>query len=259
MRLKEKRMRKTIITAAIAASAAFGGAALAADIPRKSAPVPFVQAVPIFTWTGFYVGLNGGYIFDGGRSTVTGSPALLATGFAPTGGSKTLGDGFTIGGTLGYNYQIGSFVAGLEADLNYVDLGKKSTSVIGSLSTTLSQDASYLGTVRGRLGVAFDRLLIYATGGLAYGDQDASTSISGLGRTWAGSKSTTRFGYTVGAGLEYAIDRNWSAKIEYLYYDLGKSDYTSPQITGAALPGVFGTTRAENKGNLVRAGINYRF
>jgi outer membrane immunogenic protein len=68
-----------------------------------------------------------------------------------------------------------------------------------------------------------------------------------------------RFGYAVGAGLEYAVTNNWSAKIEYLYYDLGKAEYVSPQIAGAALPGVFATTRADAKGNLVRAGVNYRF
>ncbi len=252
-------MKRTIISAAVAATAAFSGAAMAADLPRKTAPEPVFQAVPIFTWTGFYVGINGGYIFDGGRSQLTGSPALLATGLAPAGNVKTLGDGFTIGGTLGYNYQIGSVVVGLETDLNYVDLGKTVTTAIGPLATTLSQDATYLGTLRGRLGFTFDRVLIYATGGLAYGNQESSTAIAGLGGLWAGSKSETRFGYTVGAGLEYAFDRNWSAKIEYLYYDLGKSNYDSPQFAGPVLPGVFGSTKAENKGNLVRAGINYRF
>jgi outer membrane immunogenic protein len=256
---KEKRMKLGHITAAVAASFLMAGAASAADLPRKSAPQAFVQPLPIFTWTGFYVGINGGYVFDGGRSSLTGSTGLLATGLAPAGNVKTLGEGFTIGGTVGYNYQIGNIVAGLEADLNYVDLGKTVSTSIGGLTTTFSQQATYLGTVRGRLGVAFDRVLIYATGGLAYGDQDASTNLGGLGALWSGGKSTTRFGYTVGAGLEYAITNNWSAKVEYLYYDLGKADYTSPQIAGAVIPGVFGTTRAENKGNLVRAGINYRF
>lgn len=252
-------MKRLFFAAAVAASTMAAGGAFAADLPRKSVPATFAQPVPIFTWTGVYVGINGGYIFDGGRSNITGSPGLLATGLAPVGNIKTLGDGFTIGGTIGYNYQIGNFVAGLEADLNYVDLGKTVVTGIGPLTTTLSQEASYLGTVRGRLGVAFDRVLIYATGGLAYGDQDATTSLSGLGAAWTGSKSDTRFGYTVGAGLEYAITNNWSAKVEYLYYDLGKTNYTSPQVAGVAIPGVFGTTKAENRGNLVRAGINYRF
>jgi outer membrane immunogenic protein len=252
-------MRKSIIFATSAASAVFGSAAFAADIPRRTLePAPVVQAVPIFTWTGFYVGVNAGYIFDTGKTTITGSAALLATGLTP-GATKTLGDGFTIGGTLGYNYQIGNIVFGLEADLNYVDLGKTVAFANGGIATTSSQDATYLGTVRARLGFAIDRLLIYGTGGLAYGDTDASTTITAPGALWVGNKSSTKFGYAVGAGLEYALTTNLSAKVEYLYYDLGKTNYTSPQVAGAAVPGVFGTASAENKGQLVRAGINYRF
>jgi outer membrane immunogenic protein len=250
-------MNKSIIAASLAAIAVGGAPALAADLPRKSV-APVVQALPIFTWTGFYVGLSGGYAFENGKSTIDGTPGLLATGLVP-GATKTLGDGFLIGGTLGYNHQVGNFVFGLEADLSYVDLGKTQTTTLGGLTTTLSQDMTYFGTVRGRLGVAFDRLLVYATGGLAYADQDAVTNLSGLGGVWSGGKSDTRFGYTLGAGMEYALDRNWSAKIEYLYYDLGKANYTSPQVGGALIPGVFATTRAELKGNIVRAGVNYRF
>ncbi len=254
-------MRKTILSAAAVAASLHGGAAFAADLPRKSvAPPPVIQQMPIFTWTGFYVGLTGGYVFETGKSTLIGSPGLIATGFAPVGSQKAMGDGFTIGGTVGYNYQIGNFVAGLEADLSYVDLGKTIATTIGPLTTTVSNDMTYFGTVRGRLGVAFDRLLVYATGGLAFGDSDARTTVAGPGGAfWTGGKSDTRFGYTLGAGLEYAITNNWSAKVEYLYYDMGRQTYSSPQVAGAALAGVFGTTRAENRGNIVRAGINYRF
>jgi outer membrane immunogenic protein len=254
-------MRKTIPSAAAAAALLAGGSAFAADLPRTVAPPPpVVQQLPIFAWTGFYVGLTGGYVFDTGKSTVVGSPGLLATGFAPPGGLKTMGDGFTIGGTVGYNYQIGNFVAGLEADLSYVDLGKSVVTTLGPLTTTVGNEMTYFGTVRGRLGVAFDRLLVYATGGLAFGDSDATTTVAGPGGAfWTGGKNDTRFGYTLGAGLEYAFTGNWSAKVEYLYYDLGRQSYDSPQVQGAALPGVFGATRAENRGNIVRAGINYRF
>jgi outer membrane immunogenic protein len=251
---------KHLRTASLAAVAATGltAQALAADLPRRVEPVaPIQQALPIFTWTGFYVGINGGYIFETGKSTITGSPAFLPLG--PAGSLKTTGEGFTIGGTIGYNYQIGNFVAGLEADLNYVDLGKTVSTTIGGITTSVSQGPTYLGTVRGRLGVAFDNFLVYATGGLAYGDQDASTTVSGAGAFWSGGKNDTRFGYTVGAGVEYAFTRNWSAKVEYLYYDLGSVNYTSPQVAGAIIPGVFATTKAENRGNIIRAGVNYRF
>jgi outer membrane immunogenic protein len=254
----EMRMTRTTFAAALAASTIAVGAAQAADIPRGSPPPPVVQALPIFTWTGFYVGLNGGYIFETGKSTITGTPGLLATGLTP-GPAKTLGEGYTIGAQAGYNYQIGAFVAGIEADINYVDLGKTVVSTAGGLSTTLTQNTSYLATLRGRLGVAFDRVLIYGTGGLAMGDLDATTSLSGLGAAWTGTKSEVKFGYAVGAGLEYAITNNLSAKLEYLYYDLGKQDFASPQIAGAVIAGVSATTRAENKGSIARIGLNYRF
>jgi outer membrane immunogenic protein len=257
-------MKKILLASTIVSGALMGGfvaSASAADLPRKTAPMaPLVQVSPIFNWTGVYVGVNGGYVFDTGKSQLTGTPGLLATGLAPLGSAKTMGDGFTIGATLGYNYQIGNFVAGIEADLAYVDLGKKVSTTIGPLTTTLSQEMSYFGTVRGRLGYAFDRVLIYGTGGLAYGDQKARTSISGLASQWDGQKSDTRFGYVLGAGMEYAITNNWSAKVEYLYYDLGKTNYASPLVAGAgAGAGVFATSKAENRGNIVRAGINYRF
>jgi outer membrane immunogenic protein len=248
-----------IVLATVAASASMSGAS-AADLPRKSvAPQQFI-APPLFTWTGFYVGINGGYVFETGKSQLTGTSALLGTGFAPSGNVKTLGNGFTAGGTVGYNYQIGSVVFGLEADLAYVDLGKRVSTTLGPLTTTLAQETSYLGTVRGRLGYAFDRVLVYGTGGLAYGDQKASTTITGLGSQWTGGKSDTRFGYALGGGVEYAFTNNWTVKAEYLYYDLGKSTYASPLVSGpGAGAAVFGTSKAENRGNIVRAGINYKF
>ncbi|MGL4636026.1 MAG: outer membrane protein [Beijerinckiaceae bacterium] len=256
-------MKRFLLMSTVATGAMLGGVlapAMAADLPRKTVAPVFAQPAPIFNWSGFYVGLNGGYVFDTGKSQLTGTAALLGTGLVPAGKTKTMGDGFTIGGTLGYNYQIGNFVAGIETDLAYMDLGKRVSTTFGPLTTTQSQEMSYFGTLRGRLGYAFDNVLIYATGGLAYGDQKARTTITGLASQWDGSKSDTRFGYTLGAGMEYAFNRNWSAKIEYLYYDLGKTNYTSPLVAGAgAGAAVFATSKAENRGNIVRAGINYRF
>jgi outer membrane immunogenic protein len=241
------------------ASLGIAGAASAADLPRKT-PQTFVQPAPIFTWTGFYAGISGGYAFDNGNSQLTGTSSLLATNLVPTGKVDTIGDGLIIGGTLGYNYQVGQVVFGLEGDLSYTDLGKKVVGGTAPLSVSQSQDLSYLGTVRGRLGFAFDRLLVYGTGGLAFGETKAATAITGLGSLWTGSKSETNVGYTLGAGIEYAFNNNWSVKVEYLYYDLGTENYTAPLISGpGAGSSVFGTVRAENAGNIVRAGLNYRF
>jgi outer membrane immunogenic protein len=262
---KEFEMNRKTLSASLFGVLAIAGltsSAVAADLPRKSvAPAPFAQPVPIFTWTGFYVGLNAGYAFDTGKSQLTGSPALLGTGLAPIGSAKTMGDGFTIGGTIGYNYQISpNFVAGIEADLAWMDLGKSVVGGVAPLGVTLSQDMTYFGTVRGRLGVTFDRFMVYATGGLAFGDTKSTTTITVPGSLWTGSKNDTRFGWTLGAGVEYALTNNWSTKIEYLYYDLGKQNYASPLVAGPGVgAGVFGQTKSENRGNIVRAGLNYRF
>jgi outer membrane immunogenic protein len=242
----------------LASAALFGlmGAAQAADLPRKS--VPFAP-LPMFTWTGFYVGVNAGYAFENGSSRLFGTPDLVATGLVPTDRIKG-GDGFTGGVQAGFNYQIQQFVLGVEADIQYTDLGRGRATIIGPLTTTQTLGMDYFGTVRGRIGVAFDRFLAYATGGLAYGNYEARTSVSGLGSFWTGSTGEDRIGWTVGVGGEYAFTNNLSLKVEYLYYDLGSKSFNSPLVAGpGAGPTVFGNSRAEFRGNILRAGLNYRF
>jgi len=246
---------KSIVGGIVGAIAAIGmaSAASAADLPRRSAPQTFVQPVPIFTWTGFYVGASAGYAFGDGRSVVGG----LAPGFLGGGNSKSLGDGFIIGGTVGYNYQVSPmFVVGVEADLSYLDVGKTVTNGF----VTVSQDMTYFGTVRGRLGLTFDRFMVYGTGGLAYANVESTTSINGLGNFYTGRKDDTRVGYTVGGGVEYAFTNNLSAKVEYLYYDLGDNNYGTTLVAGPGFgPAFLASTRAEARGSIVRGGINYRF
>jgi outer membrane immunogenic protein len=233
--------------------------AQAADLPRRTAPIAPPAALPIFTWTGFYLGVNAGYALNLGRTNLNGTPDLFATGFVP-GDQFTGGDGFTGGVQAGYNFQAGNFVFGLEADINYVDIGRTRVTTIGPLTTTQSVGMEYLGTLRGRLGLAFDRFLVYATGGLAYGDFEASTTISGIGSVWTGSAGGDRWGYVVGAGAEYALTNNWSVRGEYLYVDLGRQNYASPLVSGpGAGATVFGTSRAEYRTSIFRAGLNYRF
>ncbi|MCU0884663.1 MAG: porin family protein [Beijerinckiaceae bacterium] len=211
-------MKKFLISGAAALVALMGaGAASAADLPARKGVVsaPIVYA-PAFTWTGFYAGLNGGYGF--GSFTGTASPLLRDP------------SGFVGGGQLGYNYQINQFVVGLEGDLQYSDM--KSTSFVNGR-------LDYFGTIRARGGVAFDRAFIYATAGYAFGKATAKTA--GL------SDSNIHNGYAVGAGVEYAITNNWSAKVEYLYTSLEKKTFFAPGTT-AGLD--FST---------VRGGVNYRF
>ena len=247
-------------------------AASAADLPsRKTAPVAYLP--PAFSWTGFYVGANAGYAFEAeGDANTIGTPAFLTlvpAGIAP-GRLKVGGDGFIGGAQIGYNWQFNQFVFGVEADIQGLDNKRQSTfignPVLGTqLATTASSELEYFGTVRARLGfVPLDRWLVYATAGLAYGEVKSSAGVSGVqapALNWAGNRSDVQVGYTVGGGVEYALTNNWTIKAEYLYYDLGKETVrTIPNAAAAAtVPGVAYDTRIETKGQIVRAGINYKF
>jgi outer membrane immunogenic protein len=258
--MKKTKIATAGILGAIAA-VAMASAASAADLPRKSAPV-FVQPVPIFTWTGFYVGVNGGYAFGPGSTRFD----AAVPGLALFGTTDSFNEGFTIGGTIGYNFQVSpNFVVGIEADLNYIDGDRNTTFTTGFApggSAVVSSEMNLFGTVRGRLGLTFDRFMVYATGGLAYANIESNTTIvvpPAPLSTFTGSKDDTRFGWTLGAGVEYAFTNNLSAKVEYLYYDLGDKTYVSGLTSGPAVVGFTNSTRVEASGSIVRAGLNYRF
>ncbi len=234
---------------ASAALIAFSSVSFAADLGyKKPAPAPYVAVIPAFTWTGFYVGLNAGYAFSNSENiTHPGNAAYTALGI-PT--FKASRDGFIGGAQAGYNYQMNQFVVGLETDIQYTDLKKTGVDIFGDRARV---ETNYLGTVRGRLGfVPMDRALLYVTGGLAYGDTKLSSSVTGFpGLT--GSKRETSAGWTLGGGVEYAITNNITAKVEYLYYDLGDTRLSVNDGVRAA------SYRAENQGSIVRGGINYKF
>lgn len=218
--------------AAVALLATSFSSAQAADLrqPHFKAPQPYKGApypvVAYYNWTGFYLGAVGGYSW--GRSNWD----LV--------GINTKPDGWHLGGTLGYNFQAGSFVWGLETDLAWSNL-KGSTTVGGA---TFNTESRWFGTARGRIGYAADRFLPYITGGLAYGDIRASIDPFGL------SANKTKVGWTVGAGLEYAFLANWTVKAEYLYVDLGRFD------TGFAAPVALNVGLQQH---MARVGLNYRF
>jgi outer membrane immunogenic protein len=149
--------------------------------------------------------------------------------------------GALAGVTLGYNYQTGVWVWGLEGDLDASWI-KGSTTV--NCGGTCETKNSWLGTARGRIGYAWDRWMPYITGGAAFGNVKVTDAF--------GSGSATKIGWTAGLGLEYAFWSNWSTKVEYLYVDLGKTTCAAPSC---GLVDVSGTYKA----NLVRLGVNYRF
>jgi len=232
-------MRSTSLAAAAVALAALSGTALAADLPQRySAPAPAVYA-PVFTWTGFYVGLNAGYGWQNSSdisfyNTALGTTAVL---------SNSNDGGFVGGAQAGYNWQMGQFVFGAEADIQYADLGGN-----GNWAPYYyggSSNGNYFGTVRARLGFAVDRALFYVTGGLAYGD---------VGHSIFGG-SGTKAGWTVGAGVEYAFTPNWTARIEGLYVNIDRGN-GSGYLVGTPY---YVTSSKSNDFGVIRAAINYKF
>jgi outer membrane immunogenic protein len=211
-------------------------ALLATSFAAKAADIPppiykgVRSVVAYYNWTGFYAGINAGYGWGSSEWDLGGIVGVEAKP-----------DGFMIGGTLGYNWQAGSFVWGLEGDIAWSDV-KGSVACLGLTCETRN---NWFATTRLRLGYAFDRFMPYITGGAAFGDIEATVTPGGL------NASSTRVGWTVGAGLEYAFLGNWTAKIEYLYVDLGSFDtgFTAPLVSN----------NVDLQMNIVRAGLNYKF
>jgi outer membrane immunogenic protein len=207
--------------------AAMAAPSFAADLPRPSYKAP-IYSVPGYSWTGFYAGINAGYGFA--KSDWTG----------PGTAGSTKPKGALAGATLGYNLQTGSWVWGIEGDFDYSWVKGSDSAGTGACAAPGCETRNnWLATARGRLGYAgWDRWLPYITGGAAFGSIKTTTA-AGV------ADSKTRLGWTVGLGLEYAVLTNWTAKIEYLYADLGTTTTTAADVTF--------------KENLVRVGLNYRF
>ncbi len=220
---------------AVALSFAMVGAASASDLavraPRPAAPAPYLAPAPVITWSGFYFGANGGY---GWGDSHFDSPGFI--GFPAFTGNTFHPDGGFFGGTFGFNLQGGPWVGGLETDLDASWI--KGTSSAFGICAGCSLKNRWYGTLRLRGGYDFNGLLLYATGGLAYG----GIRVNG---PFGGEAEHSEAGWTAGGGLEYAFDQTWSGKVEYLYMDLGH--------TG------FGALETHFKENLFRVGLNARF
>jgi outer membrane immunogenic protein len=245
-------------------------AASAADMAVKARPAPPLP--PPCIWCGFYIGVNGGWAFDG-FADQTGNLVAFSAGFAPVvaagGTPRFLGtnhEGGFGGGQIGYNWQVNQFVFGLEADIQGGDIGGTSTVIFpgaGVFAPSVSQGRDHLdwfGTARARLGIASGPVLFYATGGAAFGEVKTSASnifnptIAGV---FTGATSDTRFGWTAGAGIEWAFAPNWTVKGEYLYVDLGSSNVTLRDPL--QFPADFTTYNFQHRFDLARVGINYKF
>jgi outer membrane immunogenic protein len=212
--------------------AAMAAPSFAADMPRKAFKSP-VYSAPAFSWTGFYVGINGGYGWGNSNwssAVTTGSPK-------PKGG--------LLGATVGYNMQTGVWVWGLEGDFDASWIKGTDNAGTGLCAGVGCETRnSWLATARGRVGYSFDRWLPFITGGLAFGDVKMTPNI-GL------SETKTKTGWALGAGVEYAFMGAWSLKGEYLYADLGKASCSAATCLVA--------TDVSFKTSTVRFGVNYRF
>jgi outer membrane immunogenic protein len=204
----------------------------AADMPRPAYKAPFKNPIYVapFSWTGFYVGINGGYGW--GKSS-------WSDAFGISGDFNV--KSALVGTTVGYNLQTGSWVWGVEGDID-VSWIKGSTPALFCVGCETRND--WLATGRGRIGYAWDRWLPYLTGGAAFGD--IKSNILGT------SDTKTKIGWTVGAGIEYAFMGEWSVKAEFLYVDLGKA------TCGTAVCGI-DTDVSFKKVNIGKIGVNYRF
>jgi outer membrane immunogenic protein len=267
---------KKLAGAALAALVA--GPAMAADLPVKAPPI-----VPVYDWTGFYIGINGGYSF--GRSETD----FDFPGFPVVSGKFNI-NGAVLGGQAGHNWQVNpKWVVGVEGDLQWArQTGTLEiadgpfcvtpittnfpVSTCNTAQATLEQRLTWFGTLRGRVGVlAAPYLLLYATGGVAFGEFENNVTVANITQattfigaapvpgpaivtTAAGSTNNNRIGWTVGGGAEFILHGPWTAKMEFLFVDYGNFSNT---YTLAGVPVL--TTNTHMIDNILRFGLNYRF
>jgi outer membrane immunogenic protein len=281
-------MKKILLSTVALVSLSAG--AMAADLPsRRMAPAPFVAAVPVFTWTGFYVGGNIGYAWRNGNDddsifvregTIDNAPLTEGT-FTFLDDHEN--DGIAGGAQVGFNWQFGSFVVGVEADIQAADLsgghnGSSSyvftgVSEIAGINTTTTvfrpsdRGIDWFGTVRARAGFAIDRVLVYATGGFAYGGGGDDDCNGFLGFDCNGSDDT-RWGYAVGGGFEWALPMaaGWFGSsavtfgVEGLYVNLENDGNNNRSFFDAGRDELFiGTNHDDDDFGIVRAKVNFKF
>lgn len=248
------------------------GSASAADLVVKGQAGVITPAQPV-NWTGLYLGGTVGYGWKDQNNTIVGNNALssfLVTNALVPGSVNLRPSGALLGGVMGYDWQFAPrFVAGVAVDYAWANLRDSNTALGNLISRSVDEKITSFGTIRGRLGYLItDRAMIYATGGGAWANIRTNVTSAGLVcfpglvTCGTGSSSDTKWGWVVGGGLEYRLDRNWSLGAEALWADLGTQ---TTQITGATAFGCKGpcplsyTQSQDNKIGIVRAALTYRF
>jgi outer membrane immunogenic protein len=228
-------IRKTFLLAV--AVAALTSGALAADLPFRQPPPIYVP--PLFTWTGLYLGAQIGYAWGTNNTSLPTVPAFTGSNLS----------GVTGGVHVGYNYQVNQIVIGIEGEGNGTSFSKSAFEPI--TGTIINTSILIEGSIRGRIGVAWDRVLLYATGGVALADVHNSY-FGGIATSPYSSSDivNSRVGWIAGAGVEYAMINNLSVRAEYRYADLGH------QTNSVMLTGIPATNHLTE--NAVRVGVSYK-
>jgi outer membrane immunogenic protein len=240
-------MKKLLLatTAVVVLAATSAGAA---DLRPAYRPAP---PPPVYTWTGPYFGVNVGYSWGEAKREAT----ILGAG---TFTRERDIDGVIGGGQSGYNYQWGGWVWGLETDIQASGQKGSETILVPAAGLTVASESKleWFGTSRTRLGfLASPSVLLYGTAGVAYGQVKESSTVTAAGVSVTNTFKDVKAGWTVGGGIEGAFGGGWSAKVEYLYIDLGKTEQT---LATPAL-GTFITENRRLTDNIVRVGLNYRW
>jgi outer membrane immunogenic protein len=238
-------MKSLLLAASAILQLLTGDPAQAADIPMKN---PMYKPPVAYSWTGTYFGghLGAGWATDEWRATESGLSSRLGSGAAP---------GFLGGVQIGVNHQVDAVVFGLEADVSWANLSGETCYAVRALASCNSQ-ADRIGTVAGRLGIAIDRALVYSKAGAAWVHGAHGLTVASNPNV-EGTVSKSKWGWTAGAGVEYALTRNWSAKLEYDFMDFGTSRF---DFDFTATPGIgIVSTDVKQRIHAVKFGWNYKF
>jgi len=255
---------KKIWLGIVALAALVAAPAFAADLPMKAPPPP----VPVSLWNGWYIGGNAGYGWNqktGDLGCLDPTGVASGAGCFPAQGGIVRPEGGLFGAQVGYNWQVGQIVWGLEGDLQWANINKTGitttacciptfTSSTGLVTT--QADLEWFGTARARVGyLVTPATLLYITGGLIYGSEKTAGTVIFPGANYLATGSTIRAGGTAGGGVEYHFTENLSGKLEGLWYDMGSTNnaFFNPATTFTL------TDHYKFDGAIVRAGLNWRF
>jgi outer membrane immunogenic protein len=252
---------RSLFLRSIALVAVIAGPAMAADMPVK-APVYKAPPVAVYSWTGFYIGAHVGGDWFNKDWFVPLTPTNIAGGCVgcPISSGSHTASSWLAGGQIGFNYQVGWWVGGIEAQASWTKLEGSNPNVLLPATVTNHSKTDDLGTIAARLGVAWDRTLLYVKGGGAWAHDTFWTSLSDNVRSVpvVQTVTDTRWGWMVGVGVEYAFWDNWSVKLEYDHLDFSRNRETVACVAAPVCAAGFDYD-IQQRIDLVKIGLNYRF